>query len=63
MNNNEEQWVTMNGHPASGLRYQEWNGQARITRNGLEVVSPSSDTDSVYRQYNGRVERAITDLS
>jgi hypothetical protein len=54
-----EKWVTVSGHPASGLRYQEWSGMARIVRDGQEVVSPSTDTGSVYRQYQARVNRAI----
>jgi hypothetical protein len=54
-----EEWATVVGHPASGLRYQEWVGQARIIQEGQEVVSPSTDTDSVYKQYQARVNRAI----
>lgn len=57
--NTREQWVTIIGHPASGLRYQEWAGKARIIQEGQEVVSPSNDQDAVYRQYRGRVNRAI----
>ncbi|AWN05327.1 hypothetical protein SEA_IBANTIK_106 [Streptomyces phage Ibantik] len=54
-----EDWATIIGHPASGLRYQEWAGKARIIQEGQEVVSPSTDTDSVYKQYRARVDRAI----
>ena len=52
-----ERWVTVSGHPSSGLRYQEWNGKARVIQEGQEVVSPSADTDHVYRQYLKRVSR------
>lgn len=55
----EEDWVTRNSHPWSGLQYQEWNGLARVTQRDAEVVSPSQDTDNVYRQYLGRVSREI----
>ena len=59
-----QDWNTIASHPASGTRYQEaemtgadtW---ARVTVNGCEVVSPSTDTDAVYRQYSGRVQRTI----
>ncbi|MGC9439239.1 hypothetical protein [Streptomyces sp. WG5] len=54
-----EEWVTIVGHPASGLRYQEWAGKARIIQEGQEIVSLSTDQDSVYKQYRSRVERAI----
>lgn len=55
----EERWVTTNSHPYSGLQYQEWEGKARVIREGREVVSPSTDTDSVYAQYQGKVQHAI----
>ncbi|MFE5621733.1 hypothetical protein ACFQ8S_06925 [Streptomyces virginiae] len=54
-----EKWTTVNSHPASGIRYEEWNGQARITRDRMEIVSPSADVDSVYAQYGARVNRWI----
>lgn len=56
-----EDWQTIIGHPDSGLRYQEWEGQARIIQNGHEIVSPSGDTDSVNRQYWARYDRHMKD--
>lgn len=59
----EADWSTYNGHPASGLQYQESTvgpmTAARVTQDGNEVVSPDFDVERVYRQYNGRVQRAI----
>lgn len=55
----QEDWTTVIGHPFSGLRYQEWDGKARVIQDGHEVVSPSDDQDAVYRQYRARVEREI----
>jgi hypothetical protein len=55
----EERWVTTNSHPYSGLQYQEWEGKARVIRGDREIVSPSADTDSVYAQYQGKVQHAI----
>ncbi len=60
-------WYTISSHPASGTGYQEaemtgadtW---ARVVVNGREIVSPSINTEQVYREYNGRVQRAIEDL-
>lgn len=57
-------WTTTASHPYSGTSYQEARMEgdgtwARVTRNGAEVVSPSRDTDAVYKQYNGRVQRII----
>ncbi|MFD5069123.1 hypothetical protein ACFWNC_14495 [Streptomyces sp. NPDC058369] len=57
-----EEWRTIIGHPASGLRYQEWNGQARIIQNGHEIVSPSPDAESVYRQYQARFTRHMREI-
>ncbi len=60
-------WYTLESHPASNTRYQMatlleadiiW---ARVLEDGHEVVSPSRDRDSVYRQYKGRVNRAISE--
>lgn len=53
----QEEWCTIIGHPDSGLRYQEWEGQARIIQNGDEIVSPSEDMGSVYKQYQARFTR------
>ena len=64
-------WVTWNSHPASRTAYQEVEEDqnamisvmwARITVEGREVVSPSTDTDQVYREYQGRVQRAIEEM-
>ena len=56
-------WMTISSHPASRTAYQETEGPgwtaARVTVDGCEVVSPSIATESVYAQYNGRVQRAI----
>ncbi|MDX3020029.1 hypothetical protein [Streptomyces acidiscabies] len=56
-------WATVSSHPASGITYQEadidnatW---ARVIVEGREVVSPARHTDDVWRQYQGRVQRAI----
>lgn len=61
----DDQWSTYNGHPASGLRYQESTAgpqtAARVIQDGHEVVSPSVDLNAVYRQFNGRVQRWIED--
>lgn len=55
-----ETWTTISGHPASHLQYQEdESGQARVTQGDAELVSPSVNTDSVYRQYTARVQRFI----
>lgn len=59
-------WETMSSHPASRTAYQatEIEGvvYARVAVDGHEVVSPSDDYDHVYRQYDGRVRRAIEEL-
>lgn len=57
-----ENWMTVSSHPSSGLRYEEENRvtvYARITQDGHEVVSPSPNVESVYAQYNARVQREI----
>lgn len=61
-------WVCEASHHSSGTRYETaqisdatpgtW---ARVTREGREVVSPSRNTVSVYRQYSGTVRRFIAE--
>jgi hypothetical protein len=55
----ELNWVTWNGHPASGTRYQEaTDGDGKTwarVRVGEEVVfGPTVDTDKAYAEYNRR---------
>lgn len=61
-----ENWTTYQSHPASGLAYQESKAgemtAARVVQNGDEIVSPGFDVDQIWRQYNGRVQRAIADM-
>lgn len=49
-------WLTMNGHPASGTRYQETeiNGRmwARVQVNGRVTFGPDSNNERVYAEYN-----------
>jgi hypothetical protein len=57
-------WVTVSSHPASRTAYQEitvpgHGTLARVTVNGRETVTPSRDTDGVWKQYHARVQRAI----
>lgn len=58
-----ETWRTESSHPWSRTKFQtrrEGRGTlARITVGGREVVSPSYDTDYVYRQYTNRVQHSI----
>jgi hypothetical protein len=66
INKEDADWMTMDSHPASGTRYQEVQNKgttwARVTVEGREVVSPSYLNQHVYRQYQGRVQRAIEDM-
>jgi len=54
-------WGTVISHPASGLSYQETTTQhgsyARVNVNEYEVVSPNTDTESIYKIYLSRVAR------
>jgi len=58
----EEKWTTVGSHPWSGLRYQEFEDTARVVRDGYEIISPSTDIESVYRQYRSRVDREISEI-
>lgn len=62
----DDSWTTYQSHPASGLAYQESTAgemtAARVVQDGHEVVSPDFDVDRAYRQYSGRVQRAIEEL-
>ena len=56
-------WDTVASHPASGLSYQETTTEhgayTRVTLDGHEVVSPSSDAESIHKIYLARVARFI----
>ena len=59
------EWMTISSHPATGLAYQEasvdgWTF-ARVVREDDEVVSPTTETESVYGQYQGRMNQWIED--
>lgn len=59
------EWYTEISHPASRLAHQmaEVEGvlYGRVTQNGREIVSPSTNPDGTYKQYRGRVERWISE--
>jgi hypothetical protein len=56
-------WNTTNSFPVIGLCYQEAETSmgtlARVMKSGYEVVSPDTDTDAVYRQYQSRANWAL----
>jgi hypothetical protein len=58
-------WYTEISHPVSGIAHQmvEIDGTlyGRVVQDGREIVSPSTDPDYTYRQYQGRVNRWIAD--
>lgn len=57
-----ESWICESSHSSSGLRFEvvaRTEQYARITKDGHEVVSPSPNVESVYAQYNARVQREI----
>ena len=64
---NTENWTTTSSAPGFGLCYQERTDEtgtvlARVTVQGHEAVTPSSDTEGVHRQYSARYIRACGEL-